>query len=102
MKVSSHFNVEAQVQKECTCPALSELLPDYIVELLEDTAAVEVEDHLLDCLPCREKYLKMLCLNGVRRYVNSECSSETGSTLQGASMSRAKVLRMADFKKRRP
>jgi hypothetical protein len=101
MSVSSLFSVATQAQKKCTCPTLGEMLPDYVVELLADAACVEVEDHLLDCLHCRKKYLKMLSFIGARRQVNGKPGFEAGSAQQDTlTSSKAKVLSMADFKRR--
>lgn len=51
----------------CTCPALGVLIPDYIVEILEDPAAEKVERHLVDCRHCKERYLAILRVRGRAR-----------------------------------
>jgi anti-sigma factor RsiW len=60
--MDTYFNLitETQSREVCTCPSLGARLPDYIVELLEDLAAEEVEDHLLECRHCKERYLTIL------------------------------------------
>jgi hypothetical protein len=40
------------------------LLYDYVTDLLEDPEATVFEEHLLDCLSCREAYLELLSLRG--------------------------------------
>lgn len=90
-------NTAAQPCDECTSPSLGELLTAYVVELLEDSAAAEVEDHLLDCLHCRDKYLKMLTLSSAER----ETTNARGDDEEEPVSSGAKVLRISDFKKRR-
>jgi anti-sigma factor RsiW len=64
--MDTYFNLitETQSREVCTRPALGELLPDYIVDLLEDPAAEEVEDHLLECRHCKERYLTILRIRG--------------------------------------
>lgn len=57
------FNV-ARSQGECTDVAVGVLLPDYIVELLEEPAAEAVEEHLVTCRHCKERYLTILRARG--------------------------------------
>lgn len=49
----------------CSDPAVGSLLPDYIVDLLDDTVAFEVEQHLVDCRSCKQRYLTVLRARGV-------------------------------------
>jgi anti-sigma factor RsiW len=64
--MDTYFNLitETQSREVCTRPALGARLPDYIVDLLEDLAAEEVEDHLLECRHCKERYLTILRVRG--------------------------------------
>jgi hypothetical protein len=79
------------------------LLPDYVVELLGDSASVEVEVHLLDCLHCRETYLKMLCIDGPRCQTAAVSGRDPARPLEAApALGGANVIRMVDFKKSRP
>jgi len=102
MNTMSHHMIKAYYQEECIYPALGEMLPDYVVELLEDTAAAGVEDHLLDCLHCRETYLKMLTLEAPRR--RPAATPDSGTPPEPKAMPDAdgsNVISMADFKRRR-
>jgi anti-sigma factor RsiW len=67
--MSTYVNqtTETQSIEVCTCPAVGALLPDYIVELLEDPVAEKVERHLVDCRHCKEKYLTILRVRGRAR-----------------------------------
>jgi len=75
----------------CGLPALGELLPDYIAGLLADSVAEEVEEHLLDCLDCRSKHLKILGI------AEALCQCDVNQPEPAVS---AKVLKMPDFKDR--
>lgn len=113
MKTCLHCNNEVQSRElritpslvwgVCDSPAVGELLPDYIAELLADSIAEEVEDHLLDCLHCREKYLKVLSISDALRRAKARCGDKNGYELPDErTSSAAKVFKMSDFKKRRP
>jgi hypothetical protein len=84
-----------RLPKTCTCTDLGAKLRDYVLDLLEDLAAEEVEDHLLDCRNCRDRYLKALNILGTADGSEPELSQGERCALKGA-----RVLRMADFKKR--
>lgn len=45
--------------------SMGALLADYIVNLLEDLEAEEVEDHLILCDGCKERYLTVRELRGL-------------------------------------
>lgn len=83
----------------CTNDALGELLPDYIAELLADEVEEEVEDHLLDCLHCREKHLKILSIGNALRRAKTAPGGEHGQAQDGRPSGRAKVLKMGAFRK---
>lgn len=51
---NSHFSIA------CVAPTTGEKLPAYIVDLLNDEEAFEVEQHLAECKLCKERYLLML------------------------------------------
>ena len=105
MTTNSHL-IEAQYRDDCTYPTLGEMLPDYVVELLGDSASAAVEDHLLDCLHCRETYLKMLRIDAPRR---RDAAAPGGVPARASEATPAptgrNVIRMADFvreRRRRP
>lgn len=84
----------------CTVPALGELLPDYIAELLSDAIAQEFEDHLLDCLSCREKHLKVLSIGDALREAKAALGDgEEGVRQDETASGGAKVFEIAGFKK---
>jgi hypothetical protein len=60
MSTNLHSSIAAQSEEACIDPAVGSLLPDYIVDLLEETAAEQVDQHLIDCQTCKEKYLAIL------------------------------------------
>lgn len=51
-----------EIREICSTPEIGQLLGNYFVELLDESAAEEVEDHLLECGYCRNRYLRMLGL----------------------------------------
>lgn len=85
---------ETQRRGACTHPTLGERLSAYIVGLLEDTEAKEIEDHLLDCRSCREFFSSVLSMRGEARKMNATRIGTDESTANGT-----KVLRLADFRK---
>lgn len=85
----------AETQDECDSPALKGLLTAYVVELIDDSAAAEVGEHLLYCLHCRETYLKF-------HYVLGGLSDASFIARQGVLMMNAsKVVNIADFRRYR-
>jgi hypothetical protein len=44
----------------CLDPAIGSLLPDYIVNLVEESMAEAVERHLVDCRDCQARYFTVL------------------------------------------
>jgi|SRR5205085_2982777 len=93
----------ALVWEVCNSPEIGELLPEYIADLLADSVAEAVEDHLLDCLYCRENYLKVLSIAEAARRAKGARSDEGKHALQDeCAPGAATVLNMTDFKKRRP
>ena len=44
----------------CVSPETGKKLPAYIVDLLNDEEAFEIEQHLAECKLCKERYLLML------------------------------------------
>jgi hypothetical protein len=90
----------ASAGKVCTSPAMGELLTDYIAELLADSIQEEVEDHLLDCLHCREKHLKVLSIgNALRSAKVARESKDEQSLSDERRTGGARVLHIADFMK---
>lgn len=59
--MTTHSNTaHVHTEEECTYPVVGALLPDYIVDLLEDSVAEKVERHLVDCRHCKERYVTVL------------------------------------------
>jgi Putative zinc-finger len=87
--------VNAQFEHPCIRPEIGELLPDYIVNLLADWAADEVEEHLLGCRQCRENYLKVISLPGAARAKKERAAAAA----KESSPARGELVRFADFKK---
>lgn len=83
----------ASLSPVCCFPALGELLPDYISGLLADSVAEEVEAHLLDCLDCRSKHLKILGIAEALRRCDVNPPKPAGG---------AKILNMPDLSDRTP
>ena len=50
----------------CTAPQIGSRLPDYIVDLLDDTAAEQVETHLVECQHCKSLYMTVLQIRAAR------------------------------------
>jgi hypothetical protein len=66
-------------QELCIKRGVGAIVADYIVGLLEDSEAEDVENHLLECRRCKEKYLLILDLRGsARRLRASLPAKETG------------------------
>jgi hypothetical protein len=91
-------------REECTHPTLGELLPYYVVGLLSDPASVEIEEHLLDCLHCRETYLKMLRLDAPppRRVSGPPSTGPAAAPVPAPAAAGSNVVSMADYRNRRP
>ena len=60
MTTQSNNNHKSHIVAVCSCPALGYKLPDYIVDLLDDEEAYQVEQHLVECQGCKENYLAVL------------------------------------------
>lgn len=88
---------EAQSDETCTHPHVGGRLADYLADPLNYSTAQEVEDHLLECLYCREFFLAVLSIRGEARMVKQMSAGANG----GQSDS-TKVTRLADFKKEWP
>ena len=84
---------EAQPREACARPAAAELLYDYTADLLEDPAAEEFEDHLLDCGCCRRQYLRLLGLRGAK------AAAEPARDEKRRAPRRAKVITLAAFRR---
>jgi|SRR5689334_24760901 len=57
---NNHNSSHSHDGAACFCPAVGSKLPDYIVNLLDDAKAFEVEQHLAQCDYCKKKYLLVL------------------------------------------
>jgi anti-sigma factor RsiW len=64
MTTQSNNNHKSHIVAVCSCPALGCKLPDYIVDLLDDAEAYQVEQHLVECQGCKERYLTVLRIRG--------------------------------------
>lgn len=94
MNMKQHEFAAAQSSGVCADPVVGERLFIYFSNPLEDPAAEEVEDHLLDCRHCRNILLTMLSLqNETRR------ASDVSFNHDGSASNDAKVARLADFEK---
>lgn len=60
----------------CLAPEVGSLLPDYIVDLLDDATAEKIERHLVDCQFCKERYHTIL---RVRRNARVELAKQLAS-----------------------
>lgn len=84
---------EARSREACVRPAVGGLLFDYIAELLEDPAASEFEDHLLDCRCCRHEYLKLLSLRGAKGAAKATLDGEDARASDDANVGSIAVFR---------
>lgn len=84
----------------CTSPDLGELLPDYVASLLEDSINEEFEEHLLDCLHCREKHLQVIGIgDALRKMKAAGAYTDEIAPQDKQSKGMANVLEMDRFKK---
>ncbi len=60
MTTQSNNNQKSHIVAVCSCPTLGCKLPDYIVDLLDEEDAYQVEQHLVECQGCKERYLAVL------------------------------------------
>jgi hypothetical protein len=93
MSKNLNSTIKAHHHARCTDPDMRELLPDYIVELLADSAACEVEDHLLFCRRCREDYLSILSVRSTAQQAKSAHSHE-----EKLGAGDAEIMSKANFK----
>lgn len=89
---NQHKFAQTRLSGVCTNPTIGEGLSTYIVSPLDDPAAEEVEDHLLECRHCREFYLRMVDIQAGERGK----SSLTG-VRDEAKTHTLKALRFAGF-----
>lgn len=73
---------ETASREVCTRPTLGELLPDYILDLLADPAAEELEDHLLECRHCKDKYLTILRVRGAAMRARGQEAAEQDENVE--------------------
>lgn len=57
---NNNHHASSPIAIACVSPNTGEKLPAYIVDLLNDEEAFEVEQHLVDCKLCKKRYLLML------------------------------------------
>ena len=56
-----HSKNDANIEEDiCRDPEVGSLVPDYIVELLDDSTSATVEEHLACCGHCKQRYLTVL------------------------------------------
>ena len=97
MSTNINLSIEPQSEEVCIDPAVGSLLPDYIVDLLEETAAEQVDQHLIDCQSCKEKYLAILRICSTAHEAKTVHGDDNGHKSNDA-----KVLKLTDFKRRQP
>lgn len=68
----------------CTCPAIGALLPDYIVDLLDESMAEKVESHLVDCRHCKAGYVTVLRVRRAARKQRIESVLRKRQAMQGS------------------
>lgn len=95
MKKVLRESSEAQFCGKCTETSIQEQVFSYLADDLEDSAAEEVEDHLLECRHCREFFLAMLNTRGEASMAQSASGGGTGRVSNDGS-----VPRLADFRKK--
>ena len=103
MEKNTNQIVETPSCATCTSREIGELLFDYIVGLLAESAVEEVEDHLLECSYCEERYLRILGMRTTN--IPSLNDPRVGPALalnDTRASGSAKVLRIAGFKKKLP
>lgn len=100
MTMTHHEINDAQfeAQSEETCPYLhgGGRLADYLADPLNSPEATKVEEHLLECLNCREFFLAIMSIRGEARMVK-----QMSAGAAGGGSNDARVTRLADFKKGR-
>lgn len=84
-----------QLYVACTNPVIQIQVFPYITDQLEDSAAEEVEDHLLECRHCREFFLIMLSIRGEAQKAGNLHDDETRLASNDAP-----VPRLADSRKK--
>jgi hypothetical protein len=94
-----HYDVndaqpDAQSDETCSNPNAEGRLAEYLADPVNYAEAKEVEEHLLECLNCREFILAVLDIRGEARMVMQAGAGADGSHPPGD----AKVKRLAGFK----
>lgn len=85
---------DAQSDEACAYPYAEGRLVEYLADPVNYPEAKEVEDHLLECLTCRDFFLAVLSIRGEARMVMG-----AGAGADGSHSSDAKVMRLSDFKR---
>ena len=78
---NNHRNGNSPFVIACVSPASGEKLPAYIVDLLNDQEALEVEQHLAECKFCKERYLLMLAVRSEAPQRRSVPAAQNQATL---------------------
>ena len=86
---------EPQQGGKCVVRGAKESLYGYISGALESFEAVEVEDHLLGCRPCRDFFVTMLDVRAEARTSKELRDAEGIPEPDGTQ-----VIRLGDFRKR--
>lgn len=94
--MNKHLNkiTKLKFQERCICPDVGELLSHYIVDLLSDSAAEEVEEHLIFCRFCREKVLRMDKIRSAAQADKTKVGARDKYEISGAT-----ILSLDEFKK---
>ncbi|HEY6803053.1 MAG TPA: zf-HC2 domain-containing protein [Pyrinomonadaceae bacterium] len=70
---TENFNItHSQNADVCRNPDLGILVPDYILELLDDASCLIVEQHLAECVHCKERYLTVLRMRATACFKKQE------------------------------
>ncbi len=97
MSTNNNGFAKTQHGGSCTDPQVGEGLSAYITDPLEE-GAEDVEDHLLNCRPCREFYLTMLDILDEARAKNGA----RGGSNNGHTPDEEATPSLADFRKSWP
>ncbi len=65
MTTASHLN-KLHAGVNCIAPKIGSRLPDYILDLLNDKDAEEVDTHLANCVHCKRLYVTVLQFRATR------------------------------------
>jgi anti-sigma factor RsiW len=75
------MTIESQIDTSrtkgfCTNTEIGARLPDYVLDLVDDSEAEEIERHLTECIFCKENYLTVLRARGTAQMVEPDADEE--------------------------